>query len=111
MAFVTPIGKYQFDAVPFVLAQAPTHFLQLILIDLQSCSSFAMAYLDDIIIFRKNKKEHLKHIEIIFQKLVKGGLNLKESKCDFFKKETAGKDNILTDTLSRLINIAGEIQS
>ena len=28
-----------------------------------------------------------KHIETIFQKLIAAGLKLKESKCDFFKKE------------------------
>ena len=50
---------------------------------LQGCSDFAMAYLDDIIIFRKIKAEHFKHIEIIFQKLKEAGLNLKESKCVF----------------------------
>ena len=44
-------------------------------------------YLDDIIIFSKNEEEHLKHIEIIFQKLKEAGLKLKESNCDFFKKE------------------------
>ena len=86
-AFVTPFGKYQFEAVPFGLAQAPASFQQLILIVLQGCSDFAMAYLDDIIIFSKNEGEHLKHIEIIFQKLKEAGLKLKESKCDFFKKE------------------------
>ena len=46
-----------------------------------------MAYLDDIIIFSKNKVEHLKHIEVIFQKLKEAGMKLKESQCDFFKKE------------------------
>ena len=46
-----------------------------------------MAYLDDIIIFSRTSKEHLKHIEIIFQKLKAAGLKLKESKCDFFKSE------------------------
>ena len=45
-----------------------------------------MAYLDDIIIFSRNEREHLKHIQIIFQKLIDAGLKLKESKCDFFKK-------------------------
>ena len=44
-----------------------------------------MVYLDNIIIFSKNDKEHLKQIEIIFQKLKEVGLNLKESKCDFFQ--------------------------
>ena len=46
-----------------------------------------MAYLDDIIIFSQNEQEHLKHIEIIFMKLKKAGLKLKESKCNFLKME------------------------
>ena len=85
--FVTPLGKYQFEVVPFGLAQAPAYFQQLISMVLQDCSEFAMAYLDDIIIFSRNKLEHLKHIQIIFHKLIDAGLKLKESKCDFFKKE------------------------
>ena len=85
--FVTPFGKYEFNAVPFGLVQAPSYFQQLISIVLQDCSDFAMAYLDDIIIFSQNEEDHLKHIEIIFKKLIKADLKLKESKCDFFKKE------------------------
>ena len=73
--------------MPFGLAQAPAYFQQLISMVLQDCSEFAMAYLDDIIIFSRNECEHLKHIQIIFQKLIDVGLKLKESKCDFFKKE------------------------
>ena len=87
MAFITPFGKYQFEVVPFGLAQAPAYFQQLISMVLQDCSEFAMAYLDDIIIFSRNECEHLKHIKIIFQKLIAAGLKLKEFKCDFFKKE------------------------
>ena len=86
-AFVTPFGKFEFNAVPFGLAQAPTYFQQLISMVLQDCSEFVMAYLDDIIIFSKNEVEHLKHIEIIFQKLKAAALQLKEPKCDFFKRE------------------------
>ena len=85
--FITPFGKYKFNAVPFGLAQAPTYFQQLISIVLLDCSDFTMAYLDDIIIFSQNEQEHLKHIEIIFRKLKKAGLKPKESKYDFFKKE------------------------
>ena len=86
-AFFTPFGKYKFNAVPFGLAHTTAYFQQLISIVLQDCSCFAMAYLYDIIIFSQNEQEHLKHIEIIFKKLKKAGLKLKESKCDFFKKE------------------------
>ena len=84
-AFVMPFGKYEFNAVPFGLAQAPAYFQQLISIVLQECIDFAMAYLDDIIIFSQNEEDHLKHIEIIFNKLKKADLKLKESKCDFAK--------------------------
>ena len=73
-AFITPFGKYQFEVVPFGLAQAPAYFQQLISMVLQDCSEFAMAYLDDIIIFSRNEHEHLKHIQIIFQKLIDAGL-------------------------------------
>ena len=96
-AFVTPFGKYQFEAVPFGLAQAPAYFQQLISMVLQDCSDFAMAYLDDIIIFSHDEKEHLKHIEIIFQKLKAAGLKLKESKCDFFKREIHYLGHLISD--------------
>ena len=96
-AFVTLFGKYQFEAVPFGLAQAPAYFQQLISMVLQGCSDFAMAYLDDIIIFSKNEEEHLKHIEIIFQKLKEAGLKLKESKCDFFKREIHYLGHLISD--------------
>ena len=86
-AFITPFGKYEFNAVPFGLAQAPAYFQQIISMVLQDCNRFAMAYLDDIIIISKNEAVHIKHIKIIFQKLKAAGLKLKESKCDFFKRE------------------------
>ena len=53
-----PFGKYQFEVVPFGLAQAPAYFQQLISMVLQDCSEFAMAHLDDIIIFSRNEREH-----------------------------------------------------
>ena len=54
-AFVMPFGKYKFSTVPFGLAQVPAYFQQLISIVLQDCTNFAMAYLDDIIIFSQNE--------------------------------------------------------
>ena len=86
-AFVTPFGKYEFIAVPFRLAQPPAYFQHIISMVFQDCSGFTMAYLDDIVIFSHNEADHTKHIETIFQKLKAAGLKLKESKCDFFKRE------------------------
>ena len=50
------------------------------------CSSFAMGYLDNIIIFSKTEEEHLQHLEEIFVRLRKFGLKMKCEKCSFFKK-------------------------
>ena len=85
MAFVTPFGKYEFLQVPFGLAQAPAYFQHLMNQVLDNCS-FAMTYLDGIIIFSETEEEHLAHIEEIFKWLEAADLKMKQSKCDFFKK-------------------------
>ena len=85
-AFVVPMGKWQFKRTPFGLSQAPAYFHLLIDKVLMGCSSFAMGYLDDIIIFRKSEEEHLQHLEEIFTRLCNFGLKMKREKCSFFKK-------------------------
>ena len=61
-AFVMPFGKYEFLQVPFGLAQVPAFFQHLMNKVLDNCS-FAMTYLDDIIIFSNTEEEHLAHIK------------------------------------------------
>ena len=85
-AFVTPFGKYKFLMVPFGLAQAPAYF-QLLMNKVLHGLDFAMTYLDDIIIFSKNELQHLEHLETVFSRLREAGVKMKQSKCDFFKKE------------------------
>ena len=47
---------------------------------------FAIAYLDDIIIFSKTPQDHLSHICMVFKKLKSANLSMKKSKCSFFSK-------------------------
>ena len=49
--------------------------------------SFAITYLDDIIIFSRTAEEHLHHIRQVFKKLFTAHLSMKLSKCHFFAKE------------------------
>ena len=53
---ISSLGKYQFNRVPFGLAQAPAYFQKLINDVLRGCN-FTMGYLDDIIIYSRNDKE------------------------------------------------------
>ena len=82
---LSSLGKYQFNRVPFRLAQAPAYFQKLINDVLKGCN-FVMGYLDDIIIYSRSEKEHLEHLEEIFTRLKAAGLKLKLEKCCFFKK-------------------------
>ena len=69
----------------FGLANAPRIYQELMSIVLHGLGDFAMAYLDDIIIFSASE-EHIQHIQNIFDCLREH--NLKLSKCKFMQKET-----------------------
>ena len=96
-AFVSPFRKYKYLKVPFGLAQAPAYFQELmtgILKDL----NFTIAYLDDIIIFSKNPKEHLSHIRKVFDELHSAKLSMKLSKCHSISEQIQYLGHILSDT-------------
>ena len=61
MAFNSAFGKYEYIKVPFGLTPAPAYFQELMTGILQDFN-FAIAYLDDIIIFSTTVEEHLFHI-------------------------------------------------
>ena len=65
MTFNSPFGKYEYVKVPFGLAQAPAYFQEL-MTEILKDFNFAIAYLDDIIIFSK-MAEHLSHIRQVLR--------------------------------------------
>ncbi|MEL7521519.1 MAG: reverse transcriptase family protein, partial [Cyanobacteria bacterium J06553_1] len=86
-AFSTPEGHYQFKVMPFGLRNAPTTFSRLMDLVLKGIKGvFVLSYLDDIIVYSKNEKEHLRHLEQVLTRLQTAGLKLRLSKCEFFKK-------------------------
>ena len=93
-AFTSPFGKYEYVKVPFGLAQAPAYFQELMTGVLKDLL-FAMAYLDDIIIYSSTPEEHLQHIKTVFKKLCHAKLSMKLSKCHFFAKEIQYLGHIL----------------
>ena len=92
-----PSGKFEYVKVPFGLAQAPAYFQELMTGILKDFP-FAIAYLDDIIIFSKTPQEHLSHICMVFKKLKSANLSMKKSKCSFFSKEIQYLGHILSAT-------------
>ena len=86
MAFNSPFCKYEYIKVPFGLTQAPENF-QEHMTGILKDFDFAIAYLDDIIIFSTTVEEHHSHIKQVFQKLCTTKLSMKFSKCHVFIKE------------------------
>ena len=86
-AFTLPanLGKWEFLRCPFGLAQAPAYFQRLIK-KVLAPFDFAFGYLDDILIYSPDVNTHLKHLELIFQRLPEVDLKLKMEKCSFLKK-------------------------
>jgi len=65
-AFVTPFGHFQWRFMPFGLRNAPATFPRLVFKLLTGLETFAVAYLDDVIIFSDSWEEHLKQIRLVF---------------------------------------------
>ena len=65
--------------------------------------TFVVVFIDTILIYAKNEKEHKEHLKIILQVLWEQQLYAKFSKCDFFKdriqylKHVVSKDGISSD--------------
>ena len=79
--FTLPFGKYKYIKVikvSFGLAQAPAYFQELITGILKDFT-FAIAYLDDIIIVSRTVEEHLNPIKQVFEKLRNVHLSMKLS--------------------------------
>ena len=87
-AFACHRGLFEFNVMPFGLSNAPAVFQELMSIVLNGCNAFAIAYLDDILIFSTTFEEHLFHLNTIFGRLRQHGLKLKLKKCSFLQTET-----------------------
>jgi hypothetical protein len=72
------------DVMPFGICNAPATFIMNDVLRpfLDDC---VIAYLDDILIFRKSSEEHVKHVKQVLDVLRKKKLFLKMSKCEFGK--------------------------
>jgi hypothetical protein len=64
-AFRTRYGSFEFVVLPFGLTNAPPTFMRLMnSIFHKYLDEFVIIYLDDILIYSKNKHEHLNHIKL-----------------------------------------------
>jgi len=95
--FVCHLGLYQYRRMPFGLTNAPATFQRLMgkLFNGKDFD-FVFVYLDDILVASQTVKEHLDHLQKVFQRLRESGLRLKPSKCVFATEEVEYLGHTLT---------------
>ena len=87
-AFRTRYGLFESLVMPFGLTNAPATFQTFINDVLRPfLDRFVTAYLDDILIFSDNLKEHKEHVRQVLEVLQANGLHLKPEKCKFHQQE------------------------
>lgn len=84
-AFRTRYGHYEFQVMPFGLTNAPAVFMDLMnRVCKPYLDKFVIVFIDDILIYSKNKEDHEQHLRSILELLKKEELYAKFSKCEFW---------------------------
>lgn len=83
--FVTQGGHFQWTCLPFGLKTAPAIFQRILsnILRKYELTSFAVNYIDDILIFSKSFSEHINHLSKLLEAIVREGFRLKITKCTF----------------------------
>ncbi|GJT41190.1 putative reverse transcriptase domain-containing protein [Tanacetum coccineum] len=84
-AFRTRYGHYEFQVMPFGLTNVPAVFMDLMnRVCKRYLDKFVIVFIDDILIYSKNKQEQEEHLKLMLELLKKEELYAKFSKCEFW---------------------------
>ena len=97
-AFRTRYSSFKPVVLPFGLCNRPATFQRYINTVLIDClDDFCSAYVDDVLVFSRNKKEHRQHVRIVLQKLRDTGLQVDIRKCEFEVSTTTFLGFVISD--------------
>ena len=89
--------------MPFGLPNAPAAFTDLMKRVFEDFHKFVIVFIDDILVYSKNKEEHAKHLRSVLQRFQTKKLYAKFKKCEFwidkviFLRHTASKGGVAVD--------------
>ncbi|WVZ89681.1 hypothetical protein U9M48_036053 [Paspalum notatum var. saurae] len=97
-AFATRYGLYEYLVMSFGLTNAPAFFMYMMnSVFMNELDKFLVVFIDDILIYSKNEKEHEEHLKIVLARLREHKLYAKFSKCAFWLKEVSFLGHILSE--------------
>jgi len=80
--FITPMGRYCFNKLPFGISSAPEHFqrrMSELLADLEG----VLCQMDDILVFGRDQAEHDRRLIAVLARIEEAGATLNPQKCEF----------------------------
>jgi hypothetical protein len=84
IAFSTRYGMYEYLVMSFELTNAPAYFMYLMnSVFMPELDKFVVVFIDDILVYSKNKEEHVGHLHVVLQRLREHHLYAKLSKVIF----------------------------
>ena len=86
-AFITHLGKFQWNVAPFVLVLCPSYYSKAMQDTLSGLKEFTRNYMDDVLIASYTENKHLNHIRQVFECFRKFKMKLKLAKCEFGRSE------------------------
>jgi hypothetical protein len=96
-AFTTTYGLYEYLVMSFGLTNATAHFMYLMnFVFMPELDKFVVVFIDDILIYSKNKEEYVKHLRIVLSHLREHQLYAKFSKCEFWLDEVPFLGHVLS---------------
>jgi hypothetical protein len=96
-AFTNRYGLYEYLVMSFGLTNAPAHFMYLMnSVFVTKLDKFVVVFIDDILVYSKNKEEHVEHLRIVLGRLREHQLYAKFSKCEFWLSEVPFLGNVLS---------------
>lgn len=89
-AFISRHGLYQWRVMPFGLCNAPATFQRMMDAILEGIKwEYCLVYLDDIMVYSKDFKEHIRHLDVVLSRLEQAGLKLNLKKCKIARAEVS----------------------
>ena len=83
--FRTRYGHYEFLVMPFGLTNAPAALMDLMNRVFKAyLDKFMIVFIDDILIYSRNREEQAKHLRMVLRTLAKHRLYAKFYKCEFW---------------------------
>ncbi|KAL0150331.1 hypothetical protein M9458_054333 [Cirrhinus mrigala] len=85
-AFSTTSGHYEYRVMPFGLANSPSCFQSFVNeVFRDMLNRWVIVYIDDILVYSRSLPEHINHVRLVLQRLIKHQLYAKEEKCEFHR--------------------------